>query len=125
MTDTDKKAVLVVDDASENIDVLAGILKGPYKVKVAKDGERALKVAGKAPHPDVILLDVQMPGMDGYEVCRRLKADPETAGIPVVFVTGNAEPEEVQAGMALGAVEYLTKPVDPGQVQDVVARFTA
>jgi CheY-like chemotaxis protein len=109
---TEKKTVLIVDDTPPNIHVIKSILQGEYKIKAATSGEKALQIVGKAP-PDLILLDVMMPEMDGYEVCRRLKADPSTAGIPVLFVTGHADDEEQAKGMALGAVAYVTKPVDP------------
>lgn len=107
---SEKKTILAVDDAPENIDVLAGILKADFKIKVALNGEKALKVAAKG-RPDLILLDVLMPGMDGFEVRERLEGDPATAGIPVVFVTGE-EPEKVLE-RAPGAAGVLTKPVEP------------
>jgi len=113
---TDKQSVLVVDDEAINIGLLAQILKGIYKVKVAKDGEKALKIAAATPSPDLILLDVMMPGIDGFEVCRRLQADPHTANIPVVFVTGKNDDAEREKGMALGAAGYLHKPVDAAAV---------
>jgi len=113
---TDKKSVLVVDDEAINISLLAQILKGIYKVKVAKEGEKALKIAAATPPPDLILLDVMMPGIDGFEVCRRLKAAPGTADIPVVFVTGKNDAAEQAKGMALGAAGYLHKPVDAAAV---------
>lgn len=100
----------MVDDTPENVDVLAGILREHYQIKVALDGERALQIASAHP-PDLVLLDVMMPGMDGYEVCRRLKADPRTAGVPVIFVTARTEIEDEMRGLELGAVDYLTKPV--------------
>lgn len=109
------KSVLVVDDEPINITLLAQILKGHYKVKVAKDGERALSICRSAP-PDLVLLDVMMPGIDGFEVCRQLKADAATADIPVVFVTGKSDPAEQADGMALGAAGYLAKPVDAAVV---------
>lgn len=102
--------LLVVDDTPANVDVLAGILREHYQIKVALDGERALQLAAAQP-PDLILLDVMMPGMDGYEVCRRLKADPRTAAVPVIFVTAKTEVEDEMQGLELGAVDYLTKPV--------------
>ena len=116
----DKKSVLVVDDEAINISLLAQILKGIYKVKVAKDGEKALKIAATTPPPDLILLDVMMPGIDGFEVCRRLKAGPGTANIPVVFVTGKNDEAEQAKGMALGAAGYLHKPVDAAAVTDTL-----
>ena len=112
----DKKVVLVVDDMTENITILAEILKEAYRVRVAKDGERALKIAQASPPPDIILLDVEMPGMDGHETCRRLKALEATRDIPVIFVTGHSDEQERAKGLALGAIGYLTKPVDPDTV---------
>lgn len=114
----DKKTVLVVDDEAINISLLAQILKGIYKVKIAKDGDKALQIAAMAPPPDLILLDVMMPGIDGFEVCRRLKANPATVAIPVVFVTGKDDATELQQGMDLGAAGYLGKPVDATAVTD-------
>jgi CheY-like chemotaxis protein len=109
---SDKKIILVVDDEPINITLLAGILKETYKVKMAKDGERAIKIAKSDPAPDLILLDVMMPGMDGYEVCRRLKDDDASRTIPVVFVTGLTDQEGQARGREVGAVGYLNKPVD-------------
>lgn len=105
--------VLVVDDTPANIHLLSGILKGRYKVKAATSGAKALQIARKAPPPDMILLDVMMPEMDGYEVCRRLKEDPQTSGIPVIFVSGNLDGAEREKGLELEAADYVGKPVDP------------
>lgn len=115
-TEAPKKIVLVVDDAPENIQVLSAILKPSYKVKAATSGERALKIARSDKPPDLILLDIMMPEMDGYEVCRQLKADDHTKAIPVIFITGMSDDAEQQKGLALGAEAYLTKPVDPDEV---------
>jgi len=112
----EQQTVLVVDDAPENIDVLKGILSGTYKVKAAINGEKALKIAFNTP-PDLILLDIMMPGMDGHEVCRQLKEDPRTLSIPVIFVTAKGETEDETHGFDLGAVDYITKPVSPPVVQ--------
>ncbi|WP_028765645.1 response regulator [Shewanella fidelis] len=106
----DKATVLVVDDTPENIDILVGILAQDYKVKVAIDGPRALALAAKTV-PDLILLDVMMPGMNGYEVCKRLKQDPLTSHIPVIFVTALTDVADETQGFELGAVDYITKPV--------------
>ncbi|QYJ85704.1 two-component system response regulator [Shewanella mesophila] len=106
----DNATILVVDDTPENIDILVGILGGDYKVKVAIDGPKALALANKSA-PDLILLDVMMPGMNGYEVCQRLKQDPLTSHIPVIFVTALAEVADETQGFELGAVDYITKPV--------------
>ncbi len=112
----EKKTILVVDDTPENIDVLAGILRQDYKVKAAPSGEKALKSAKKKA-PDLILLDIMMPEMDGYQVFEQLKADPATADVPIVFVTGMSDNADQAKGMALGAKGYLTKPVDPDKVK--------
>ncbi|MFC1606463.1 response regulator [Candidatus Latescibacterota bacterium] len=112
-----KNTILVVDDTVENIDVLNGILKEDYKIKVALNGEKALKIAESKEPPDLILLDVMMPDMDGYEVCVRLKSNSATAKIPVIFVTAKTEVEDETMGFELGAVDYITKPVSPPTVQ--------
>ena len=106
-----KATVLIVDDNSDNLDVLSGVLRPFYKVKAAINGELALKVVGAKNKPDIILLDIMMPDMDGYEVCRRLKADPSTVNIPVIFVTAKSETKDEQKGFELGAVDYITKPI--------------
>jgi CheY-like chemotaxis protein len=120
---TRDKTLLVVDDAPDNIQLLSGLLKEKYKIKAATSGEKALVVARKSPPPDLILLDVMMPGMDGYEVCRELQADAATRSIPVVFVTGHASEEEQQRGLAMGAAAYLSKPVAPQELLSTVARL--
>ena len=117
--------VLVVDDEPSNIDVLKGALSAAYTVKAAVSGEKALQVARKEPHPDLVLLDVMMPGVDGYEVCRRLKGDPATAGIPVVFVSGHSTEAERQEGLACGAADFISKPVEPEGVLATVRRVIA
>ncbi|NMP14945.1 two-component system response regulator [Thalassotalea sp. Y01] len=115
---TDNSAtILVVDDNPANIDVLNGILRPTYKVKAAVNGELALKIAQGQPKPDLILLDVMMPGMDGHEVCRRLKSNPRTSDIPVIFVTAKSQVEDEAIGFKLGAVDYITKPVSVPIVQ--------
>ncbi len=108
----EKQTILVVDDTPENIDVLVGVLKADYKVKAAPNGEKALMVVEKSP-PDLILLDIMMPVMDGFETCRRLKENPENKGIPVIFLTAKTETEDIVKGFDLGAVDYLTKPFNP------------
>jgi putative two-component system response regulator len=109
----DKPTVLVVDDTPDNLTLMSGLLKDKYKVKIANNGERALKVAMTGTPPDIILLDIMMPVMDGYEACRHLKANPETREIPVVFLTAKAEVEDEMKGFELGAVDYITKPISP------------
>jgi len=108
-----KPTVLVVDDTADNLSLVSGLLKGPYKVKAANSGERGLRIARSAEPPDLILLDVMMPGLDGYETCRQLKAEPITARIPVIFLTAKADVESEQMGFSLGAVDYITKPISP------------
>ncbi|WP_096086629.1 response regulator [Agaribacterium haliotis] len=114
---SDRASVLVVDDTPENIDVLAGVLKQEYQIKVAKNGEMALKIASLASQPDLILLDIMMPGIDGYEVCRRLKQDHTTRHIPIIFVTAKITQEDELKGLELGAVDYITKPISPPVVK--------
>ncbi|CAG0978873.1 Cyclic di-GMP phosphodiesterase [Burkholderiales bacterium] len=109
--------ILAVDDAPENLQVLNAVLKDHYRVKVATSGERALALATGAEPPDLILLDVMMPGMDGYEVCARLKEDPRTRDIPVLFVSARDEEEDEARGLALGAIDYIVKPIRPSIVQ--------
>lgn len=107
------RAILIVDDAPECLTQMYGLLKDSYRVLVANSGERALQLAmGEAP-PDLVLLDVMLPGMGGYEVCRRLRADARTTDIPVIFLTGRGEGEEEQAGFDAGAADYVVKPISP------------
>lgn len=103
-------SVLVVDDTSVNIKVLVNALKNLYRVRVANAGPKALEIAESEDPPDIILLDVMMPGMDGYEVCRRLKQNPQTMKIPVIFVTTRGSSEDEAFGLNLGAVDYISKP---------------
>ena len=107
--DSTKPIVLAVDDAPENMDVLTGVLSETYRVKVALDGEKALRLANEQPRPDIILLDIMMPGMDGYEVCRRLKAKAATRGIPVIFVTSLNEIGDEALGLSPGG-PWITSP---------------
>ncbi len=115
----DKKVILVVDDDAENIDVLVGILNKSYKVKAATSGAKAVKSCQKKA-PDLVLLDIMMPEMDGYQVFEQLKADASTSNIPVVFATGKTESDEQAKGLEMGAKGYLTKPVDPEKVLAIV-----
>lgn len=108
-----KPTLLVVDDVPDNLDVMVELLSGDYQVKVASSGERALKILASGKIPDLILLDVMMPDMDGFEVCRRIKADPATADIPVIFLTAMSETTDVTKGFEIGAVDFVTKPADP------------
>ena len=108
-----KSTVLVVDDISENIDVMIGILDIEYDVKYALNGIKALEIASKAPQPDIILLDVMMPEMSGYEVCEKLKQNASTAHIPVIFVTAFDDLRGELRGFKVGGVDYIIKPVVP------------
>ncbi len=109
---TVKATILAVDDIPENLTILRGLLSAEYSLKFAVNGGLALKIA-REQRPDLILLDIMMPGMDGHEVCRRLKADERTADIPIIFVTAmGTEPDELK-GFALGAVDYVSKPIVP------------
>ena len=109
----DKSVLLVVDDTPENITVLRGILCADYVVRPAVHGALALKLACMEPLPSLILLDIMMPDMDGYEVCRRLKKNKKTQDIPIIFVTAKSDVEDELRGLALGAVDYITKPINP------------
>ncbi|HKY92651.1 MAG TPA: response regulator [Nevskiaceae bacterium] len=111
----DRPIVLVVDDQAMNLAICEAILSDRYEIECAGSGAQALeKVAARA--PDLIMLDVMMPEMDGYEVCRRLKADPSTARIPVIFLTGKHEIEDEIQGFALGCVDYIGKPFNAALV---------
>jgi len=103
--------ILVVDDSSDNIILMSRLLKDHYRTKIATNGEKALKIASSDDPPDLILLDIMMPGMDGYEVCQHLKEDPKTAKIPVIFLTAKTDIEDEKKGFEVGAVDYITKPI--------------
>jgi putative two-component system response regulator len=108
-----KPTILIVDDTPDNILLLARLLKDKYSTKVANNGQTALQIAATTPGLDLILLDVMMPGTDGYETCRRLKANPATSDIPVIFMTAKSQTEDEAKGLQLGAVDYLAKPISP------------
>ncbi len=108
--------ILLVDDTKANIDLLVEALQGEYKLSVALNGEAALKAVEKRP-PDLLLLDVMMPGMDGYEVCRRLQADPITRGIPVMFLTAMDDISNKTEGFEAGGVDYITKPFEIAEIK--------
>lgn len=113
----EKKLVLVVDDAPVNLRVVSSILKDDFKIRVATSGAKALDLVKAKPFPDLILLDVTMPEMDGYEVCCILKATPEVRDIPVIFLTGKTETEDETKGFEVGAVDYIHKPFSPAVVK--------
>ncbi|MFV3307747.1 HD-GYP domain-containing protein [Pseudomonas sp. NY15181] len=105
--------ILIVDDTPQNIAFMAGLLKDRYRTRIATNGTRALQAAAMLPLPDLILLDIMMPDMDGYEVCRRLKATPALQQIPIIFLTARTDAEAEQMGLDCGAVDYITKPISP------------
>lgn len=109
----ERPLILVVDDAPENLELMDALLSEDYRVKVTTSGSKALKLAHASPRPDLILLDVMMPDMDGFEVCSRLKGDPETASIPIIFLTAKSDPDDEAWGLENGAVDYILKPVSP------------
>ncbi len=121
----ERATILVVDDTPENLALMSSLLKEDYKVKIANGGERALKIARSDSPPSLILLDVMMPGMDGYEVCRQLKNDSETMNIPVIFLTARSEMKDERKGLELGAVDYITKPISPPLVMARVKNHLA
>ena len=110
---SDPATILVVDDTADNLDLMAGLLQDRYRVKVAINGEKALQIARSGSPPDLILLDIMMPGLSGYQVCEQLKQDPATRDIPIIFLTAMAATEDETRGLELGAVDFITKPVNP------------
>jgi|GraSoiStandDraft_43_1057313.scaffolds.fasta_scaffold08353_3 serine phosphatase RsbU (regulator of sigma subunit) len=112
-----QKLILIVDDTPTNIGVISGALRDSYKTKIATNGPKALSLACAEEKPDLILLDVMMPEMDGYEVCMRLKAEPSTREIPVIFLTGQTSAEDETRGFEVGAVDYVHKPFSPAVVK--------
>jgi len=117
---TDKAIILVIDDTPDNLVIMSNLLEDKYIVKVANRGEKGLKIARSNSPPDLILLDIMMPEMDGYEVCELLKADPKTADIPIIFLTAKNEVDDEISGFTLGAVDYITKPI---QAEVTLARI--
>jgi CheY-like chemotaxis protein len=125
VTFTKRATILVVDDMPENLALMNSLLKDYYKVKIANGGEKALKIAASDSPPDLILLDIMMPGMDGYEVCRRLKSDPKTMNIPIIFLTARSDAEDEKRGLELGAADYITKPISSSIVMARVKNHLA
>lgn len=109
----ERPLILVVDDTPANLSLMNDLLGTSYRIKAANSGARALRIAAAIPRPDLILLDIMMPEMDGFEVCRQLKADAQTRDIPVIFLTARTEVQDEQIGFQLGAVDYITKPISP------------
>lgn len=120
-----RPVVLVVDDTPDNIELLHSILRDDYKITVATDGEKGIELATRDPRPDIILLDIMMPGISGYEVIRELKENENTSTIPVIFITAKAQAEDEHKGLTLGAVDYVTKPFDPDIVKARVKTHVA
>ncbi|MBF0256250.1 MAG: hybrid sensor histidine kinase/response regulator [Gammaproteobacteria bacterium] len=118
-------SILVVDDELINLQILTDLLEHHYQVMAAPQGEKALQLAVQQPQPDLILLDIMMPDMNGFEVCRRLKSDPQTRDIPVIFVTALTDTQQESQGLALGAVDYITKPFSADVVLARVATHLA
>jgi CheY-like chemotaxis protein len=114
--------ILVVDDTPANIDVVLAIIGEMDDIAVALDGEEALVII-EEDKPDVVLLDIVMPGIDGFEVCKRVKANPDTAATPIIFLSGNGSDEEKAKGSELGAVGFLTKPIDPDKLTAAVKPY--
>ncbi|EEZ89408.1 conserved hypothetical protein [Vibrio harveyi 1DA3] len=110
---TTKPTVLVIDDTPEHIQIISNVLNEKYQVKAAINGERGLQIALQEPKPDLILLDIVMPEMNGFEVCKRLKSNPLTSAIPVMFLTAQSDDDDEQFGFDIGAVDYITKPISP------------
>ncbi len=117
MNAEEKPCILVVDDTPENIELLTGLLENDYRIKAAPNGAIALKAVKAGGVPDLILLDIMMPGMDGFEVCEKLKEDPETRDIPVIFITAKNEVDDETKGFSLGAVDFISKPISPPIVE--------
>lgn len=118
-----KPTVLIVDDSPENLTLLAAILKSDYRVRVATQGQKALEIARSDNPPDLILLDIMMPEIDGHEVCQRLKASPTTAHIPVIFVTGLEEANTLEFSAEWGAEGCISKPIQPELLRSKVAEY--
>ena len=114
---TRRPCLLLVDDTPANIDVLVGLLRETYELKVANRGERALRICEEPGAVDLVLLDVMMPEMDGFEVCRRLRARPATRDLPVIFLTSKVKVEDMVEGFAAGASDYVAKPFQPDELR--------
>ncbi len=113
----EKSTILIVDDSTDSITLLNSILKTSYRIKIALSGAKALEIAAESNPPDLILLDIMMPDMDGYETCRRLKENQKTAEIPIIFLTAKTEEVDEEKGLEMGAEDYITKPPNPSIVK--------
>jgi putative two-component system response regulator len=110
---TRRQTILVVDDTLDNLTLMSGLLKDFYKVRIANSGEKALKAVQGDNPPDLILLDIMMPGLSGYDVCKILKDDPATRSIPIIFLTAMTATEDEKKGLEMGAADFITKPINP------------
>jgi len=117
MSDNYIPTILIVDDKATNIAILSDLLKDDYKIKVANSGQRALELARAKDKPDLILLDIGMPDMSGYDVCKTLKSSSETIDIPIIFVTAKNSPQDEEYGLNLGAIDYIKKPFHSGIIK--------
>ena len=122
MKDLTECTVLIVDDTETNVDILVDALGEEYDISVAMDGESALEIV-EDEKPDLILLDIMMPGMDGFEVCERLKKDDRTINIPVMFLSGKTDTADKERAMSMGAVDYITKPINVPEIKEKVLNF--
>ena len=113
---TEKAKILIIDDVMVNIQILTDILEDHYKVISTTSGKEGIELA-ISDSPDLILLDIMMPGLNGYEVCKRLKKDSRTTNIPIIFITAMNEIEDERKGLELGAIDYITKPINPATVE--------
>ena len=120
-----QKLILVVDDTPLNIGVISGALKDSYKTKIATNGEKALALASAEEKPDLILLDIMMPGMDGYATMTVIRQMPQFATLPIIAVTARAMPSDRQKSLAAGASDYVTKPVDTDELLNCMERWLA
>lgn len=117
VTPSERPTILIVDDSSENLQVLNALLKDNYRLKLAKNGQKCIEIAQQQPQPDLILLDVIMPELDGFEVCERLKSDESTSGIPIIFLTALNEVADETRGFQKGGSDFITKPFNPDIVK--------
>lgn len=122
-TAVERATLLVVDDTPDNLQLMSGILKDDYRIKVASNGEKALAICHSDNPPDLVLLDIMMPGMDGFEVARRLREHPSSEHLPVIFVTAMSDEDSQQKGMSLGAVDFVTKPINPDALKIRIRNF--
>src|SRR4051812_42372432 len=119
-----RPSLLLVDDTPANIEILVDLLKDDYDLTVATRGTQALQIVAKARHLDLVLLDVMMPELDGYEVCRKLRADPETRDLPIIFLTTKNEVADIVHGFELGANDFVSKPFHPSKLRARVRTHT-